>query len=184
MKPGRLVWILGWDQCPLLTPCLIWPHNQIRHSSLVRVQELKGGDSQHRSITRSEKFFGKKLMNSAPCSLGKAPKNPRRGCLCFPAAVGFTAGGVQCHHHVRPFFLGKIIDTSSTQTPLQTAAPASTRLCLAPERVPVRCRSNAVRVYLMQTSGAGTLLLGGLGGGRVGSRGLPVLLAPPGWGPW
>lgn len=33
------------------------PQNQIWLSSLVRVQELKGGDSQPLSITRSEKFI-------------------------------------------------------------------------------------------------------------------------------
>ena len=69
-----------------------------------------------------------------------------------------------------PFFLGKIIDVIYTD-PSADYSSSLTRLCLALGGVFLcGAAANAVRVYLMQTSGAGTLLLGGLGGaGLAGS---------------
>lgn len=79
-----------------------------------------------------------------------------------------------------PFFLGKIIDVIYTN-PSADYSSSLTRLCLALGGVFLcGAAANAVRVYLMQTSGATTHLLGhmgwGLGGG--GSRGFPVLRPP------
>lgn len=105
-------------------------------------------------------------MNSAPCSLGKAPME---SCLCFPAAVGFLAVSSVITMSA-PFFLGKIIDVIYTD-PSADCSSSLTRLCLALGGVFLcGAAANAVRVYFMQTSGAGTLLLGGLGGaGLLGS---------------
>lgn len=89
--------------------------------------------------------------------------------MCFPAAVGFLAVSSVITMSA-PFFLGKIIDVIYTN-PSADCSSSLTRLCLVLGGVFLcGAAANAVRVYLMQTSGARILLLGGLGGaGLVGS---------------
>lgn len=135
----------------------------------------KGGDSQHRSITRSEKFFGKKLMNSAPCSWAKHRRTGEL--LVFPAAVGFLAVSVSSPCPP-PSSWGRSL-ASSTQTPLQTAAPASPASawrseeysCVMPQQCTVRVIPHADVRCRGPCSWAAWV-------GRVGSRGLPVLWHP------
>lgn len=89
--------------------------------------------------------------------------------MCFPAAVGFlTVSSVITMS--APFFLGKIIDVIYTN-PSADYSSSLTRLSLALGGVFLcGAAANAVRVYLMQTSGATTHLLGHMGwglGGRI-----------------
>ena len=64
-----------------------------------------------------------------------------------------------------PFFLGKIIDVIYTN-PSADYSSSLTSLCLVLGGVFLcGAAANAVRVYLMQTSGATTLLLGHVGWG-------------------
>lgn len=114
-------------------------------------------------------------MNSAPCSLGKAPKNRRVACV-FQLQLGFWRCPVSSPCPP-PSSWGRSL-TSSTQTPLQTAAPASPasawRLeacsCAVPRPMPsvsTSCR----RQVPGPCSWAAWV-------GRGGSRGLPVLWHP------
>nr|XP_036864182.1 ATP-binding cassette sub-family B member 10, mitochondrial [Manis javanica] len=72
--------------------------------------------------------------------------------LCFPAAVGFLAVSSVITMSA-PFFLGRIIDVIYTQ-PTMDYRYSLTHLCLALGGVFLcGAAANAIRVYLMQTSG-------------------------------
>lgn len=72
--------------------------------------------------------------------------------MCFLAAVGFLAVSSVITMSA-PFFLGKIIDIIYTN-PTVDFSRDLTRLCLALSGVFLcGAAANAVRVYLMQTSG-------------------------------
>uniref|UniRef100_A0A2K6FXX1 ATP-binding cassette sub-family B member 10, mitochondrial n=1 Tax=Propithecus coquereli TaxID=379532 RepID=A0A2K6FXX1_PROCO len=73
-------------------------------------------------------------------------------CSCFPAAVGFLAMSSVITMSA-PFFLGKIIDVIYTN-PTVDYSTNLTRLCLGLSGVFLcGAAANAIRVYLMQTSG-------------------------------
>ncbi|XP_053768904.1 ATP-binding cassette sub-family B member 10, mitochondrial isoform X2 [Desmodus rotundus] len=77
---------------------------------------------------------------------------PREGFVMRPAAVGFLAVSSVITMSA-PFFLGRIIDVIYTD-PTEDYGGGLTRLCLALSGVFLcGAAANAVRVYLMQTSG-------------------------------
>ncbi|KAB0389072.1 hypothetical protein E2I00_006311, partial [Balaenoptera physalus] len=96
-------------------------------------------------------YSGKKRDELSTLPLGRSTDEPE-SCLCFPAAVGFlTVSSVITMS--APFFLGKIIDVIYTN-PSADYSSSLTSLCLALGGVFLcGAAANAVRVYLMQTSG-------------------------------